>query len=543
MGTIACVSAGLAAACCLCLAGSVARADGPEPEVSRNEALPRVLGGDTTYDRAAIISIDDEITDITRDSIRRRFQEVRDQGIKLVVLELDTPGGMVSSTLEICNEIRRLQDAGVTIYSWVNDKAYSGGTIVALATNGIIMAPNATIGDSQMILVTPEGVSAVPEDLEAKRYSPLYAELRDSARRNGYNFDLLLAFVRPELEIYWIENTATQERRFVTAEKRNELLNPKPNAENGDRSDETQAGVWRDVQSVPGLIENVPRPIDGAKELLTLRTVEARAYGLALATAASESELAGLLKVSGPLDRMRTTWLEWIAGWLASPMVRGVLFLLMLLGAYAEFKTPGFSLPGAVALICLILFLGAPYAAGFAVTWEIVVILLGILLLVVEVFVIPGFGIAGIAGLVLLAVGLVSSFIPTELPGPGSGVWPSGPLAMDYLRRGLWSLAGGLTGSLVGMAVLARVMPKLPVAGKLIAANPTREQVVVDDPYEGMAQLGHIGRSEGVLRPAGKARFGAILVDVVSDGEFIPAGTRVEVVERAGSRVVVRRVD
>lgn len=520
-----------------------------------------------SFERAAIIPIEDEITDVTRDSVRRRLKAAREQNARLIVLELDTPGGMVSSTLEICDEIKKLRDEGIAVWTWVNNKAYSGGTVIALAADGIVMAPNATIGDSQMIVMTPSGAGAVPEDLEAKMKSPLLAELRDSARRNKYDWDLVLAFVDPELEIYWVENTRTGERRFVTPRERDQLFGltgeTRP-AEAGaskeadddakkDRRSKGSAPVpdtlsktdWKYVTSAPGL-GDVHQPIDGARQLLTLRTVEAEAYGFSHATIGNDAELARYFNVRGPIERLTSNWFESAIEWLASPMVRGVLFLLMLLGAYVEFQTPGFGAAGGVALIALLLFLGAPYLAGFAVTWEIVVIILGIALLAVEIFVIPGFGVAGIAGLALLALGLIASFVPKELPIPDSGDpswWPTLPLTMHYLKNGLWALAGGMTGAIVLGMILARFLPKVPVAGRLVLPNPTRDMIVVDDPYEGMAQVGHIGKTEGTLRPAGKARFGAMLVDVVSDGEFIPPGTRVEVIERAGARVVVRRID
>jgi len=149
----------------------------------------------------------------------------------------------------------------------------------------------------------------------------------------------------------------------------------------------------------------------------------------------------------------------------------------------------------------------------------------------------------GVLGVGLMAVGLLSSFVPSE---PGTGNWPRWPTlpgTFTYMRHGLWAIAGGMTGSLIGMVFLARYMPKVPVAGRLIAPNPTREQIEVADPYEGLAQVGDVGRSEGPLRPAGKARFGAMLVDVVTEGEYVEKGLRVEVVERCGNRVVVRRID
>lgn len=547
--------AGLAA---MGLAWAALAADSPgtRPYSASGQPVPSRFG---PFDRAVIVPIRDEITDITRDSVKRRLEKVREQNIRLVIFELDTPGGMVSSTLEICDQIKNLRDAGVRTCAWVNPKAYSGGTVIALATDGIVMAPNATIGDSQMIIMTPSGVGAVPEEVEAKFTSPLLTELRDSARRNGYSMDMVVAFVRPEVELFWLENTKTGERRFVDARGRDELFGiagttrPEASSSGSDGKSRPEASRvpdtasktdWKYVHSAPGLNE-VSQPIDGARELLTWRTVEAQAYGLALASIANDRDLARYFDVSGPLERMENTWLESVVEWLASPPVRGVLFLLMMLGAYTEFKAPGFGLPGIVALISLAIFLGAPYMAGFTVTWEIILIILAVVLLALEAFVIPGFGVAGIAGIILLIIGMVASFVPAEVPTPDmpTPVWPSMPLTFRYLKHGLWAMAGGMTGGLFGMWLLARHLPKVPVAGRLILPNPTREQITVDDPYGGIAQVGHIGRAEGTLRPAGKARFGAVLVDVVSDGEYIPPGTRVEVIERSGSRVVVRRVD
>ena len=196
-------------------------------------------------------------------------------------------------------------------------------------------------------------------------------------------------------------------------------------------------------------------------------------------------------------------------------------------------------------MVALVLFLGAPYLAGYTVTWEIAAIVLGVVLLAIEAFAIPGFGVAGISGIILLAVGLIASFMPEEPTFDESWIpsLPTLPMTWKYFRGGLYSLAGGLVGSIVGMVLVAKYFPKVPVAGRIIAPNPDHDAIQIDDPYDGLARLGDIGRTESLLRPAGKARFGARLVDVVSEGEYIQGGTRVVVIERHGNRVVVRRVD
>jgi len=516
------------------------------------------------FENALIIPIEGTISEITHDSIERRLERVEAEGIPLVIFEMDTPGGALGPTLDICKMIRELRDEKVTTYTWVNKDAYSAGTIIALATDGIVMARHATIGDCQPIMITGTGASAIPEDIKAKATSPLLAELRQSARDGGYPLDMVLALVRPKMRIFWLENTETAERRFVDTHGRNELFGlsdidvDDDDAEEDEKdrksrkkkpstvepiSDSRSTTSWRYVRETP-VLGKVEQPIVSDEELLTMRTEEATAYGFSKATLNDRDAVRGYFNVSGVIDKQENTWMESLVAWLASPMVRGVLLLLMMLGAYTEFQSPGFGLPGAVALVALVLFLGAPYMAGFTATWEIVAIVLGVALLMIEAFVIPGFGVAGIAGIILLMIGLAASFVPTEPTFDED--WfrlPSLPMTYDYLRNGLISMAVGLTGSIVGMVVIARYMPKVPVVGRVIAPNPDHDALQIDDPYAGLARVGDRGHAESLLRPAGKARFGHLLVDVVSEGEYIQKGVPVEVVERHGNRVVVRRVD
>jgi len=512
-------------------------------------------------ERAVIITIIDEITDVTYDSIERRLKPARAEGIDFVIFELDTPGGVLGSTLEICNTIKGLRDSGVRTYAWVNNQAYSAGTIIALATDGVIMTSNATMGDCQPIMVIGMGASAVPESIEAKITSPVLAELRDSARRNKYDWDMVLSLIRPEMELFWLVNITSQEKRFVNATERDELFGlmdfEDDEDEDGKRSKRSRRSYvepipdslsktdWKYVKEDPNIDGEIHQPVVSSRELLTMRAVEAKAYGFCDVILNEEKDIADHFNITGTIERVESTVLESFIEWLASPMVRAVLFLLMLLGAYIEFQSPGLGLPGAVAVVALILFLGAPYLAGYAMPWEIGVIVLGIALIAVEIFVIPGFGVAGICGLLLLLIGLVGSYVPEEPFEDDSWFphWPRYKGTYTSMKYALYSMAGGFGVALVGMVLLARYFPKIPVAGRIIALNPVPEQVAADDPYKGVAEVGMAGVSQGPLRPAGKARFGPAVVDVVTQGDFLNPGTKIEVVERHGNRVVVRKVD
>ena len=185
--------------------------------------------------------------------------------------------------------------------------------------------------------------------------------------------------------------------------------------------------------------------IDGSDELLTLTASQALEYGIARAVVKDrDGALAFLEQRDGVRLRRRaegarTSWSEQMVSWLNSPGVMGVLVMLALLGVYIEFSTPGFGLPGLVAVICFAIIVGSKYLVGMANWVEIILLFVGIVLLLVEIFVLPGFGVAGILGIVCVLVGLFGMLIrnaPDELPWPDT----TEGLAVAVLRR---DLAGG----------------------------------------------------------------------------------------------------
>ena len=498
--------------------------------------------------KGVIVPITGEINAVTVESIQRRVEQAVADGAGVVVLELDTPGGYVDSALDICGYLKNLSQ--VKTVAWVNKEAYSAGSMIAVACNEIVMTRGATLGDCGVILGTPIGVEAVPEQLKAKAESPVLEQFRDSARLRGYDRLLCEAMVRSDIEVWWLENIETGQREFVDRETKRTRLEPTAGADGSVLSRLSGLGKdknvkWKLVESCvdPDLKTDVPvhQPIVSDSELLTMSQSRAYAFGFCKAIVANEAELRTRYNLTGPLVRAEFTWSEMLVRWLTSTPVRGFLLVLILLGAYVEFHTPGVIIPGVVALICLALFLGAPYLTGLANVWEIVVVLVGVLLLALELFVIPGFGVAGIAGLVLIFIGLLATFVPEE-PGRSFPLyWPKWEVGLEGLKTGLMTLAAAVVTSIAGMVLLSRYLPQMPYVRRIVPDNPTPEMVLPEDPYRGLARVGDVGKCETGLRPAGKARFGSLLVDVVSEGEFLEPGEPVEVIERYGNRVVVRR--
>lgn len=502
--------------------------------------------------KAAILTLHDEITDITTDSLRRRIDIAKAEGATIIVLDLDTPGGLVTSSIEIADLLRNLE--GIKTVAWVHNSAYSGGALVAVACNEIVMSRSSRIGDSQVIMGGPTGVGAVPEELQPKAYTPVIHDFRTSARQNGYSLVLSEAFVVPEREVWWLENVETGEREFVFREEKLRRLGESETEDAGDAPAEkpiadaeseavASKSTWRLVKTYydPLLQKEVDarQPVVSDDELLQMSPSEAMAFGFSKAVVVDDQELAKRYGI-GESIRLDPLWSEAFALWMTSMYVRGFLLVIILLGAYVEFHTPGVGVPGLVALIALGIFVGAPYVAGLASVWEIVLILIGIILIALELFVFPGFGIAGISGGLMVLTGLLATFVPNE-PGRSFPLFvPSMPATIDALKYAIVTVVSALTASLLGMVMLSRYLPSMPVLRRLVPANPTPSEVLIEDGYLGAARVGDIGLTEGPLRPAGKARFGNMLVDVVTQGEYLESRSRIEVIERRGNRVVVR---
>ncbi|MFH1110168.1 MAG: hypothetical protein V1790_13380 [Planctomycetota bacterium] len=503
---------------------------------------PTAPAGNTT---AAILPLRDEITDVTVESLKRRIDTARAQGAKIIILDMDTPGGLVTSSIAVADLIRSLTD--VKTVAWVNPNAHSGGALVAMACDEIVMARSSRIGDSQVIMGGPSGVTAVPKELQPKAYTPVLHDFRTSARKNGYSQVLCEALVIPEREVWWLENVKTGEREFVFRDEKIKRLgedkpSPPTSADNVDPAPRAEP-EWRLAQKYhdPVLDMEVPtlQPIVRDDQLLEMSPSEAIAFGFSKGIVTDEGDLRARYGL-GTLIRLKPLWSESLALWLTSLYVRGFLLVVIFLAAYVEFHQPGLSLAGLVALIALAVFVGAPYVTGLANVWEIVLILAGLLLIGLELFVFPGFGVAGISGVMMVLTGLIATFIPDEPGRPFPQLFPALPTTLHGLKLAVATLVSSMVASLIGMVMLSRFLPRVPVFNKLVPANPTPSQVAVEDPYRGMARVGDIGQAEGALRPAGKARFGSVLVDVVTEGEYLEANCMIQVIERRGNRVVVR---
>lgn len=449
-----------------------------EPESS---ASPSAANGDPVY----VIPIRGQIEGALLYVIRRGIAEAERQDAAAIVLVMDTPGGTLDAASDI---VRSIQSAALPVYTFVEKDAFSAGAIIALATKGIYMAPGSVIGDALPIMISPiGGVQEMPESIEEKAVSAVSALVRSAAQNAGHDPELAEKMVRRELEYKIGDEVISPVGRLLTL-----------------------------------TAEEAARPGKEGKPLLSAGTAKDL-----------PAVLEQLSLARHPVVEMEITSTEKLARLIAT--AAPILMIIGFLGIYIKIKTPGFGLPGILGAACLALFFWGHHIAGLAGMEDLILFVVGVGLLLVEIFLLPGFGFAGIFGLALILVSLVGAMVRI-IPGSGFGlpVWTD--LQMPIFKTGL-----ALVGTGAGALILGRFLPRSRLFGRLTlsTANSATEGYTASP--DTSLLIGKMGVTINQLRPAGAARFDGERLDVVTSGEFLDAGTPVQIVEAHGNRIVVAR--
>ncbi|MGQ0561234.1 MAG: NfeD family protein [Gemmatimonadota bacterium] len=360
--------------------------------------------------------------------------------------------------------VNAIKEARVPVYAFVNRRAFSAGAMIALAADEIYMRPGSVIGAATPI--TGDGQKASEKIVSAMR-----SEMRALAEARGLDPRVAEAMVDESIEI-------------------------------------------------PGIVEK--------GKLLTLTTAEAVRIGYARQVADWTALMAELHTIGAPVHNARVNWAEGLVRFFTHPLVAPMLLSLGFLGLLIELKTPAFGLAGVFGAVCLGLFFGSHYLVGLAGWEELMLLVAGIALVGVEMFVLPGFGAAGIAG-ILAILGSVYLSLVSHLSSEADMSQAAGVLSAAILIviLGAWALLRTLPRS-------GRFMRSGVMLGKATdrtagyISNPIRAELV-----------GATGVALTDLRPSGAAQFGDERVDVIADSTFIGAGTPVRIVRSEGYRHIV----
>jgi membrane-bound serine protease (ClpP class) len=349
--------------------------------------------------------------------------------------------------------------------AFINNRAISAGALIALSCQTIVMAPGSNIGAATVVDQTGEKVSE-------KYQSYMRSEMRSTAERNGRNTEIAQAMV---------------DERIV----------------------------------IPGLTDST--------QLVTLTSEEALKYKMTDTILTNIDQVLEFIGYkNAELVKVSSNWAEDVVRFLNNPIISSILIMIGFFGLLAEIKTPGWGVPGTAGLIALALFFGSSYILQLATLVEILMFIGGVILLLVEIFVLPGFGVAGISGIILIFLSIFLSLI-------GSGPF----ITFESISMAIIQLAFAIIAALVLIFLLAKYLPKSSLFNRLVLSDSEKAEEGFVSVNEEQSLLGKSGVAVTILRPVGIAEIDGKRVEVVSDGEFIQPGTEIKVIKVEGMRVLV----
>ncbi|MBA4190156.1 MAG: hypothetical protein C0467_19400 [Planctomycetaceae bacterium] len=456
-----------------------------------------------------------DIDGSTRESLSHVIRDVRQKGGNVLILVINVGGNDLVTARNVADELRAAQtgEDKIKIIAFITELAPGAGTVVALGCSEIVMSkpkPDA-MGDSK-----EAEIGDFSAYLKATRDADVAANLssiRDLAKVQGYPELLIDGMFRSDIEILRVKpagNNIANQRRFMTREE-------------------------FDKNKAEWVEDKVVKP---KGQLLKLNTTAAVEYGVARVSVEGTDAKAVTSAFGWPDAKSPDPgWLDKFSDFLRNPVVTVLLVVIGFTGLILELKVPGLTVPGIIAALCfLLVFWAHSKFSGQTFALALLLFLMGLVLVGMEIFVLPGFGACGIFGILCMLAGL--GLVTLDKVPQTGGEWGKlGEKVSVYMFA--------MMGSFFLAFFLARFLPKLPGGNRLVLNTPSETGIPSDNlPGAGEAAelLGAIGTTNTPLRPAGMVKFGDKFVDVVSDGGFIPAGTRVQAIQVEGTRIVVKEV-
>ena len=416
--------------------------------------------------------------------LRRALKNAESVAASAVVLDMDTPGGDLKATEKI---VQMFSKSPIPAYTYVNANAGSAGALIALGTKKVFMAPVSAIGAAAPVAGSGQ---EIPETMNAKIVSYYSGYFRSVAQKNGYHPELVDGFMNLDKEV----------------KIGGEVINPK-----------------------------------GA--LLTLSAQEAvrDIGGKPLLASGIEPDVAALVTTCGlspeRIVRFDPSGFENIAQWIT--MLAPLFLLGGVMGAYLEFKAPGFGVAGILSAVCFLLFFGGHYIAGLTGLEMVALFVMGVLCILIEVIFFPGVFFLALGGALMVLAALFFSMVD---------LYPAQPInfSFDRLQVPMWNLTITFVASAVGVALLTRFLPSIPIFRSLFLsssspAGPSIAPVVTELGAAAKVSAGENGVALSILRPSGRAEISGGVFDVMTNGEFVEAGTKIQVLAVNGQNIIVGR--
>ncbi len=419
----------------------------------------------------------------------KAFAEADSLKADIIVLHMNTYGGTV---LDADSMRTKVLNSRIPVYVFIDNNAASAGALISIACDSIYMREGANMGAATVVNATGQ---AMPD----KYQSYMRSIMRSTSEAQGKD----TVFAGNDTLIKWHRDPKIAEA----------MVDP---------------SIY-----IEGIIDT--------GKVLTMTPTEAIKYGFCEGVRQDVREViekAGIKNYE--IREYKKSGLDKIIGFLVNPIVSGILIMAMIGGIYFELQTPGIGFPIGLAITAAILYFAPLYLEGLAANWEIILFIVGFILLGVEVLILPGFGIFGISGIVLMVSGLILSLLDNVI------------FDFENVEPARISAAIGT----VMISILLSFFISIWASSKLFASRKgvfrnfaLHTTISTERSYVGVDQrntslLGRFGNAQTVLRPSGKISIEGAIYDAMSEGSFIEKGERIRVIRHeAGQVYVVRDIE
>lgn len=422
--------------------------------------------------------------------VSKCLTEAREQNADLVVIRMNTYGGLVN----VADSIRTMiLNYPTPVWVYIDNQAASAGALIALAADRIYIHPGGSIGAASVV---DQNGQPMPDKFQ----SFMRATMRATAESHGQVIERI---------------------------------------ENGD----TLRRWWRDPQTAEAMVGRTVAD-STTVNVLTFTASEAVKNHFSEGTASSlEETLAQGGVETYTLTEYRPTTLDRLLAWLMNPVVQGIFVMMIVGGIYFELQSPGIGFALVVAILGAVLYFAPLYLEGVAQNWELILFIIGLVLLAVEIFVLPGFGIAGVAGIVAVILGLSFAAIDNDLLRH----LPTGEITVGWILQPILIVIIAATAALIGGLLLSKrfLTGTTPLQRKVVlTAEMAPEQGYVSHPQVASELIGKTAEVAAVLRPSGRVIIDGIYYDAIAEeGQFIPRGKQVIITRFEGGVVYCAQQD
>lgn len=480
------------------------------------------------------ISIEDHSQEINQSTwlyVKKALDYYKETRPIFIILELNTPGGEVFAAQKISDALKEMDiQFNIPVVAYINNWAISAGAMVAYSARFITTVKDGSIGAAEPVTLSEKGDRQTASEKENSAIRTDFAGRAAFFDRNPY-----IAEAMVDKDVILV----MRDGKIIKLDNESQIR----------------------TEPTPDLL------ISSKGKLLTLSADEMLRYGVAdivllpkrLEPISQEEKDLGRWPANkmilfhepffndipnATIDSFQVDWKTRFFALLVSPAVASMLMMGVLVGFYMEFTNPGFGLPGAVAVTCLILLILSSFALEIANWLELVFLAIGLTLIVVDIFVLPTFGLLGFMGIVFFFAGLLGMMIPgiesVSYEFDTKTFNAAGEAALE--RLGWLSLS--LVASVFIMILLGRfVSPKLGAFSKLVLTGNEQVGYIAGDNPEDLPVPGSRGIAASTLRPAGKIIIDDQLYEAISYGGFIEKDAPILVLRLEGSVIVVKETN